>query len=454
MSISVWVSRRRSELGFSRRYLSDETGIKNGRIYAIDKGMGRAVESQELTALEAILGPYRSNHDAVTQGETTSTEPDVVPIETPESSAEITSTTVEPKPLQIDWSALQARADDVSRHDIDKISQLGPSLNGDYMLVSNSELRTFQDCRRKWWLAWYRGLEKRKQSPLGALAIGDRIHRALQRMYVPPGLPPVDPKTALEQVVTEDWTKLVRSLGETSAELASLHREFEKEVDLERAMIAGYVEWVEETGADDGLTVIASEQYLEAELDLPSAYPATKIIGKLDARLLRECDGVRIFIDHKTVGSLTKPIRTLPLNTQMKHYILLEWMNITDNSKRCTSGIWNMLRKVKRTATAKPPFYGRHEVKHSSHSIGAYLRHVQTLTCNIHNTRASLDHNVNHHDVVPPNPSDDCTWKCPFLAICPMFDDGSRVEDMIEQNYRKGEPLSYYQQETDNAEFD
>ena len=49
--------------------------------------------------------------------------------------------------------------------------------------LSNSELQTFKDCRRRWWLSYYRRLKPRSQDMTGALAFGTRIHAALDAHY-------------------------------------------------------------------------------------------------------------------------------------------------------------------------------------------------------------------------------------------------------------------------------
>jgi hypothetical protein len=58
--------------------------------------------------------------------------------------------------------------------------------------------------------------------------------------------------------------------------------------------------------------------------------------------------------------------------------------------------------------------------------------------------KAALDAGVSHHQVAYPRPSGDCSWKCPFFAICPMFDDGSAVESAIEAHYEASDPYDYY----------
>jgi hypothetical protein len=50
----------------------------------------------------------------------------------------------------------------------------------------------------------------------------------------------------------------------------------------------------------------------------------------------------------------------------------------------------------------------------------------------------------NHHFVTPPSPRADCSWSCDFYHACPLFDDGSHVELMIDQLYEVGQPLDRY----------
>ena len=57
--------------------------------------------------------------------------------------------------------------------------------------ISNSEIQTFKDCRRRWWLSYYRRLQPKTQQMTGALALGSRVHEALD-MYYGKGIPLLD----------------------------------------------------------------------------------------------------------------------------------------------------------------------------------------------------------------------------------------------------------------------
>lgn len=315
--------------------------------------------------------------------------------------------------------------------------------------ISNSEMQTFKRCRRKWWLSWYRGLRPQRPAPTGPRAIGDRVHRALATYYVPEDQHPVDPRDALELLIVEDWTELVGSLNGGDPD-ESVVAEFNSEVVLQRAMIEGYVEWLAETGVDQGLRIIGSEQYLETPLE--TAAGRVLMIGKLDVRAQRERDTAPLFIDHKTVGDLTQPTRTLHLDEQMLHYHLLEWLTTPEGETRCDGALYNMLRKVKRSARARPPFFGRHEVRHSDIELASYRKRLEGHVITMMGVERTLELGADPLTVVYPTPTKECAWDCDFFAICPMFDDGSRVEDAIAGIYTTGSPLSYYTRDVPSIE--
>lgn len=309
---------------------------------------------------------------------------------------------------------------------------------------SNSEIQTFKRCRRKWYLGWYRRLRLRNQDPVGALAIGNRVHRALEAWYVPEGDNPTDPRTALEAAIASDWEACKQAYAEIGQEPPpELVKEFNENTALERAMVEGYMEWLIETGVDSGLRVVAPETYLEAPLEVPGSNVDVLLIGKLDVRMIREYDGVRLFMDHKTTLSLTEPLKTIRLDEQMLHYHMLEWLSDVEGG-RCDGALYNMLRKVKRSARAKPPFYDRVEVRHNKHELESFRRRLIGVIKTMLDVIARLEADEDPHVVVYPSPARDCSWSCDFLPVCTMFDDGSRVDAMLEQYYVQEDPLSHY----------
>lgn len=316
--------------------------------------------------------------------------------------------------------------------------------------VSNGELQSWKRCRRKWWLAWYRGLALRHEDLLTVRATGDRVHRALRRWYVPEGQPRVDPRDALERVIVEDWTRVTEVARErqlSEEQLGALAVEFAATTNLERAMVEGYVQWLEETGADAELRVTASETPLRADLEVDVAGVTREVafIGLLDVRVHRVTDDVRLFLDHKTVGDLSSPAVTLPQDEQMLQYDLLEFLATPDADARCDGALYNMLKRVKRTARAKPPFYSRVEVRHNRYELESYKRRALAATRDVLLAVDALDRGVDHRDVVYPSPRAACSWDCDFFAVCNMLDDGSPgADDMLRTLYHEVDPRDRY----------
>lgn len=326
----------------------------------------------------------------------------------------------------------------------DHVRDISP-FRSDLKLISNSEVETMKRCRRKWWLAWYRKLAPGTEDLMGARAIGRRVHRALAAYYVPEGETPVDPRDALERAIVDDWTIISQNVTDETT-LAELAGKFTDTCGLERAMIEGYVQWLEESGSDQNLLVTASETPLAAvlEADVHGEKREFQAIGLIDSRVTRSLDGVRLFVDHKTVPDFTKPGKTLHMNAQMKHYHLLEWLNTEDGEARCDGALYNMLRKVKRTARANPPFYARVEVRHSPIELESYKRSLLGATRDIMLLEDALNAGADPLDVAYPSVRDECSWDCDFFAVCPMFDDGSRAEDMLAGLYHNINPLARY----------
>lgn len=442
----------KNHLKFSRARLARELNSTQGKVYNLERG--RSPSPSELEAVTELLARYASQIDFLGDVPPTLEAATTPPSPSPSPSPAPTTVPAEPS-TSVDWSALRqaAAGSTVSSPEHPEPAASIVATEPESATVpddgarrfSNSEIQTFSDCRRKWWLAWYRGFHAKHPDVAGVRSTGTRIHVALSHWYVPDGQPRTDPRDALELAIKEDMLTLTAS-DPTPADIDR----FEKAASLERAMIEGYTDWLRETGADAGLRVVASEAYVEADMPEFDDVGDTKIIGKIDVRVKRESDGVRLFKDHKTVGEFTTPMQWLHMNPQMLHYHLLEWLSGEDGEARCDGALYNMLRRVKRTATAKPPFYERLEVRHNRTQLESYKRRLIGVIGDIYDVEEFLknlpeEHSPEHLEVVYPRPTSDCRWKCDFFGVCSLFDDGSRAEAMLTQHFEKGDPLAYYQ---------
>jgi len=303
--------------------------------------------------------------------------------------------------------------------------------------LSNSELQTFKDCRRKWWLQYYRRLQPKYKDVTGALALGSRIHEALDQYYSK-GVPLLE---AHSNLVNAEKALLLEEFKDVS--------ELEKEAELGHIMLDGYLQWVEENGIDAELEMVSTEEQITA----PLFNGEVELTGKLDMRVRRKLDGARMFRDFKTVGgSLSDFANLAPMNEQIMTYMLLESTK-EDEKNRSDGGIFTMLKKVKRTANARPPFYDQIEVRHNIFTLRSFWDRIHGTIADLMRVRKALDEGESPAFHAYPRPSRDCKWKCPFFNVCTLVDDGSAAEQAISEMFEEADPYAYYgTQETKGSE--
>lgn len=300
--------------------------------------------------------------------------------------------------------------------------------------VSNSEIQTFKECKRKWWLQYYSGLSSKKQDIIGPLPLGTRVHLALE-MFYKHGIDPVD---AYNESLAED-----RELFNNSPESAfpDKVKEFDSDAELGRLMVEGYLEWLEETHADQRY------DYLETEKEITAPLFEGKILlrGKVDQRVLDKIDDAVYTMDHKTAASFSMYHNTAHMSEQLLTYLLLERLQSEVSGGRIVEGgIYNLLKKVKRTPKAKPPFYERIVVRFNNESLKSFWIRLHGTLLEMLKVREQLDSGVDHRYVAYPTPTKDCSWKCPFFSSCTMFDDGSDAERWLNTYMKKVDPYARY----------
>jgi hypothetical protein len=300
---------------------------------------------------------------------------------------------------------------------------------------TNSELETAQDCYRHWYLGYYLRLELARERLIPPRFRGTLVHSGLAVHYET-GNNPLDYMRAEGIRIRSDYVAKVDQVDEE--ELAEL----DKVIDLALIMVEGYLEWVSEEGVDQDLEFIASEDEVRYHLgDRWPEWEGIHLVGKLDERFRRRSDRFTFFMDHKTVGDLLQLPKWAQINTQLLMYNLI--LRLTTDEV-VDGGVLNMLRTVKRTARANPPFYGRHDVRHNNAQLNNFLKHTLSKIQTLEEKRIKLGNGADHHEVCPPRPSNECAWKCEFFRMCPMMDDGSDWQGLMGEAYREGDPLERY----------
>lgn len=299
------------------------------------------------------------------------------------------------------------------------------------VLISNSEIQVFKDCRRKWYLGNYLGLSKKEKEFMGPLKLGVRLHNALEMYYVD-GIHPVEAYNRLMRVDNAEFLKTFESKD------PKIVIKYNSEAELGRIMLEGYVEWLHETNADTKLKVKHVEKTLQAQI---GSDPRVYVQGKVDMHVERE-DGSTAIFDHKSAVSFDVYYKTAHMSEQLMTYISLE--HIEDPTAFIDGGTYGLMKKVKRTATAKPPFYERMDVRFNDDSLESFMIRLEGTLRDIMSVRDALDEGQDHRSVAYPRPSNDCTWKCPFFSMCTMLDDGSNAAQYLEDNFEQVDPNERY----------
>lgn len=306
--------------------------------------------------------------------------------------------------------------------------------NGDELfLITQSEMGCWRRCKRKWWLSYYRKLRlKSKFQTPNALSQGITFHDLMDLHYT-----------------GGDWRAAVEERHD-ELDLAAEEMDADKikklrgQLELAAIMIEGYEEWIEETGEDSTLEIVASEVRMEAPL---AAIEGVQVnaLGKYD--LLVKRHGLLGFMDHKSAQTLDAWKIRLMNREQFRWYAALLSLLGAEN---VPSKAWlNVAKKVKRTARATPPFYERLEVPINGYQIANVQVRAKAMSGEMLRAHRALDNGVSHHEIAYPNPTGNCSWDCEFSTVCPMFDDGSRVEAFLSDWYDQASPLERYERDID-----
>jgi hypothetical protein len=304
---------------------------------------------------------------------------------------------------------------------------------------ANTELQTFKRCRRKWLFAFYWRLRLRRDG-VGALSVGNMVHHPLEAYYATPDR---DAATFAWQPVLDAYYQDRLNDPRFPHDKAP---EMQADYELAKIMLAGYFEWLREEGGDSDVEVVSAEREVEVYLDTILGREVF-LIGKLDAEVMLRSNGLRSFMDHKSVQNLKDLPKLIEINEQLKYYGLLQRLEAAAKglqSQFAHGGVLNMIRKVKRTAKSNPPYYGRAGTNHNDEVYRTFYTRVWGEIYDLLTLRDRLDAGADHQQVAYPTPGMDCDWACPFKLICPRMDDGSDVAAIVAEQYEQHDPYERY----------
>lgn len=301
----------------------------------------------------------------------------------------------------------------------------------DPLRLTNSGMKEFMEDKRKWMLNSIFGFKKKDEAPVGPLALGSRVHSALEYLYTHGDgllteysrLAEVDRELFMESP-DGFWTEKVEA--------------FNSEAELGRIMLEGYQEWAEEEGLDADITVEAVEKSVSA----PIKDGRVMLMSKQDLTIIDHMDDARVIRDFKTAQNMSDYDKIASIDSQLPFYQYVE--SLADPSVRLDGGQFVVLRKVKRSARSKPPFYQVWRTRTNEHALESISLKVDGLADEMLDTRDRILRGEDHRRVAPSNPTRDTSWKNPYYNLYPLMDDGSDYIRMLENEFVQSNPLARY----------
>lgn len=311
------------------------------------------------------------------------------------------------------------------------------------MLISNSEIAMWLRCPRQWMNAYYYGAAPAEPAVTGAMILGTRIHVALQAWKDPAYQ--LDPVLVLQVL----YRLAIREHPEHEVELRA-------ELETAVIMVSGLAEWMNGDGPGDRLEWLAAERAVTVPLP---GLPGVELRAKLDALVRDQASGQLAFLDWKTSANFERH-EVLALDPQFRLYSLVMALLAASGQPEqpVLGGAVITLRRCKRTSRSTPPYYQYDQFRYNPADVEAEYRKVAQACREILAARAALDqvhqggrdlaavNTVQQSACRPVKIPDDCKWRCPFVALCPMQDDGSDWPGVLQRSgaFTQSDPYARY----------
>jgi len=299
--------------------------------------------------------------------------------------------------------------------------------------IRQSQLAMFRKCRRAWELEYIRGIELARAPGVtkGARDLGTLVHYLAETYYN-----------------GGDWRETLRARHDAVLAEGEWSGEWAEFFELANIMFEGYVDWLETTAADDGESIVMVEPQLETVVG--DFHGDTVILtGKPDLVKYNDFTGQYILDDTKTVTRIDTVLVHAP---QLLTYAMILKL---EHGIDISIGRTNQLRKVKRTARANPPFYGRpsmfigvDRLRHHWSQVNGQLDEMVKLMQYFEERGDS--ERTEYDRLFYPSPAPMNCIGCDFAAVCQTMDDGDH--NYVIRNHYRPKPITVADGEVDASE--
>jgi hypothetical protein len=240
----------------------------------------------------------------------------------------------------------------------------------------------------------------------------------------------------------EEAKLTIRTAAEEMAEAAGTPELWPEAARDAQNYVTGFVEWLADTGADQRYQTFASEEELSMPLvESPATGNRWTLIGKLDRRMYDKATERLTYMDYKTCATFESVVNSAYRSEQFPTYEALLRHNYPN--QKTSAGVWRMLRKVKRARDGDGDYFRDHWISINDNHIDAVIRRFKIMALEMDVIETVYADTLD--DVIAyPNPLQSCEWECPIKHECPMFDDGSRIGDLLSTHMVEINPYERY----------
>jgi PD-(D/E)XK nuclease superfamily len=262
------------------------------------------------------------------------------------------------------------------------------------MIFTFSDIDNFLTCRRLWTWNYVHDFHP-PETKHGPRNLGTRVHKTLEHLY---SGKEADPVAYFNALSAKDIAWQEES-GSAPWEIDALY----KETVIGRRLIEKYVEWREESGADDGLEVVSTEEVIEA----PILGGDVLLKGKIDVKFRNVHSGFLLLNDFKTVGRLDSGTRA-GLEHSYQHHVYMSIESLAHPDEPMPRATNTLLVK------GRYPEIHRFPIPGTAIATPNRLRKIEAICIEM---MRSIDEEIDY-----PSPGKHCAW-CDYRKPCLIADD-------------------------------
>lgn len=286
------------------------------------------------------------------------------------------------------------------------------------VIITHSDIQNYLTCRRKWHYDYVLDFRP-KEKLTGPLALGTRVHSALEALY---------------SGATDDPVEWIKQKGKDDLAILEMDDDA-KPWDLDdmyvdiitgKNAIISYMEWLEETNADANFRTVSTEERVE----VPILDGRAILRGKVD--LLQEdvTSGLLCVNDFKTYAR-DDGLRE-QLERSFQHFCYIIGMAELYPERNVECARYTTIRKYKKLPKSPPanPIVQRFTVPATRRNMATKRAQIERIALEMIHLRDQTDPAIFY-----PSPGKHCSW-CPYKAPCEIADESQEASLALLSNGR------------------